>query len=155
MTALALLPRLPVVSLPPSPERIAAAITALERVRGSDREMDARIHEAFGWRVTRERTARGREWRACGPASAQWIALPHPTGRQDDAALFVPHRWSWGCGVSRGHPFAWVCERQPIGPGVPFFEGQGLTPALALCRVALFGALHLSRAVWERPGGTA
>lgn len=155
MTALATLPRASLAMLVPLPERIADAITALERVRGGDREMDARLYEALGWRVTRDQTARGREWRACGPASRQWLPLPHPTGLQDDAARLVPHRWSWGCGVQRGHPFAWVCERHPIGPGVPFFETQGLTPALALTRVALFGALHLSRITWERPGGTA
>jgi hypothetical protein len=135
----------------PRPEPIAEAITALERVRGGCRQMDAQIHKAFGWQVTRDTTARGREWLARGPASRTWLPLPHPTSRVDDARSLVPHGWSWGCGVQRGHPFAWCCERHPLGPGVPFFEAQGLLTALALVRVALFAQLHLARCVWETP----
>jgi hypothetical protein len=150
VSALAPRPLAPLAIMYPPPGPIAAAITALERARAGDREMDALIYEAFGWKVTRDQTARGREWRARGPASRQWVPLPHPTGSLDDSARLVPHRWAWGVGVQRGHPFAWVAERHPLGPGVPFFEGQGLAPALTLCRVALFAALHLSRNTWER-----
>jgi hypothetical protein len=87
------------------------------------------------------------------PIAASWQAMPRPSRAIDAAGLVVPFRWSWGAGVKNAHPHGWAALRLPMAPGVPFFECNGLTPALALLKAALHAQRWL--AMRPSPGETA
>jgi hypothetical protein len=120
---------------------IDQALGALEHGHVVDRDLDAAIYEALGWRVERMPISRRRiSWRTRSPVSTAWLGLPSPTSDVTDAASLVPHGWDWGAGVTDAQPRAWCRERR-IRPGrdLPrFSECNRLTVARALAAAALF-----------------
>lgn len=120
---------------------IEAALLAIEARPRACRQADAAIAQAIGFDV--ERVAPDGRLLCRSAWQQAWQALPHFTALLDAAALLVPFRWSWGAGVRGGVPYAWCAAAPRIAAGVPFFEGSGTSPALALCRAGLFARRHL------------
>lgn len=146
MSRLAISPR-PAMPATPRPSRAPAAqpdILAIERgivaiedaVRGN-RELDALIYRGLGWEVRFDKDGLRRGWRCRSPHSSLWQPLPAPSTVEDEAARLVPFGWSRGSGVMNRRPFAWTALRWPVQPGVPFFECNGASTALALAKAAL------------------
>ena len=130
--------RFAALSARPDQLAIDAAIIAIEDALRGDRMLDAQIYRALGWEVLFDRDGIRRGWRCRSPHAASWMPLPKPSTREDDAAALVPHGWSRMSGTLNRRPFAWTAARHPVREGVPFFECHGASPALALCKAAMF-----------------
>lgn len=125
---------------------LTQAIQAIADNEACPVPLDVVIHRALGWRVEARKLRPGRApvWQARSPLSSEWIALPRPTCDLAAARRLVPWGWSWGVGQRNGIPHAWVADRHPVAEGVTWFEGTGLTPELALTKVALFARRALA-----------
>lgn len=134
---------------PPDLLVIEAGIVAIEAALGPSRELDAACYRAMGWEVVYETRAPRRTWRCRAPHAAAWQILPDPSRSREEAARLVPWGWSEGCGTRNRRPFGWTARRWPIAEGVPFFECNGASAALALCKAALHAWRWLEM---RRPG---
>lgn len=127
---------------------LTRVIAALDHGHGGDRDADAAIYEALGWRVVRRAPNFRRRfaWRRRSPLASHWEALPHPTEDERDAASLVPHQWDYGLGVRDAKPFGWCRERRVRrGREVPvYFEAARLSPARSLTVAVLHGHLFLA-----------
>ena len=125
---------------------LTQAIEATEDLSHIPVPLDARIMGALGWQTERKPVRRGRPpvWWAKSPASSTWIALPRPSLDLTATRRLVPEGWSWGCGQRGAHAFGWVSKVPHQGPGVPWFECNGLTPEMALTKAALFARRFLA-----------
>ena len=101
-----------------------------EAASGPDRQLDAEIAFATGWRL------RDAVWR---PPGGEWGAeLPPFTAMIDAALTLVPAGWDWRVEVERSRrPGAICCQHEAWRrfPGVTMYGAA--TPALALCTAAL------------------
>ena len=104
-------------------------IERIEGAEGPSRELDAEIALTQGWSELP-----GDNW--CGPEGQ--IAVPRYTASLDAAMSLVPEGMQWR--VDSHHNIAGVFEYPTdpeTGPYCVEHEGEGLTPALALCAAAL------------------
>jgi hypothetical protein len=112
---------------------------AIERLeaREDGPALEAAIFRALGWDARGPQSPRG-PWQVRGPLSLTWIAQPPVTRCTDGAAILVPPGWDHGCGMRRGHAFAW-CRRNETR----WTETTCGTRARALCRAALHAWRHI------------
>jgi hypothetical protein len=134
---------------------LVALANRCERALGPDRELDARIVEALGYRRTVERE--GKVWRYYGSGPLGNIerlakaTLPRYTASLDAAMTLIEPDWAFS--IDNG-PCHWIClgEEKPMGRcdikyPKPDYDGEGdswitvraiaATPALALCAASL------------------
>lgn len=84
------------------------AAPLLSRVRaaaGSDRELDADIARACGWR-------RGAGFLWTAPDGNRVVLLPRFTGSVDDAVTLVPDHMEWNVGVGPRGPYANLATKE-------------------------------------------
>ena len=114
---------------------LLALADRVEAATGPDREMDAEIAFAVGWRKSR-----GEWWK---PPGGEWgLVLPTFTASLDAALSLVPEGWRWSVDFTQRAPYQDCGRADLYAPGSGYKPADvqdvyAATPALALTAAAL------------------